>query len=80
MLDNKEEPFKVLLGLRDLYVVGEKIGLQHIPEWEQSGGDAQAAFGLFISKSEDQEYTQQLLEKAQEFIPLLGGAIDEPAS
>jgi len=80
MLDNKEEPFKVLLGLRDLYVVGEKIGLQHIPEWEQSGGDAQEAFALFISKSEDQDYIQQLLEKAQEFIPLLGGAIDEPAS
>jgi len=80
MLHNKEEPYKVLLGLRDLYVVGEKIGLQHISEWEQSGGDAQAAFGLFISKSEDQEYTQQLLEKAQEFIPLLGGAIDSDES
>ena len=76
MLEQKEDPFKVLLGLRDLYVVGEKIGLQHIPEWEAAGGDAQDAFALFISKSDDQEYTKELLAKAEEFIPLLGGAID----
>ena len=76
MLEHKEDPFKVLLGLRDLYVVGEKIGLQHIPEWEAAGGDAQDAFALFISKSDDQEYTKELLAKAEEFIPLLGGAID----
>ena len=83
MLEHKEDPFKVLLGLRDLYVVGEKIGLQHIPEWEAAGGDAQDAFALFISKSDDQEYTRELLAKAEEFIPLLGGAIDsadEPTS
>jgi hypothetical protein len=76
MLEHKEDPFKVLLGLRDLYVVGEKIGLQHIPEWEAAGGDAQDAFALFISKSDDLEYTKKLLDKAEEFIPLLGGAID----
>jgi len=80
MLEDKQDPFKVLLGLRDLYVVGEKIGLQHIPEWEQAGGDAQDAFSLFISKSDDQEYVKQLVDKAQEFIPLLGGAIDKDES
>lgn len=80
MLEDKQDPFKVLLGLRDLYVVGEKIGLQHIPEWEQAGGDAQDAFSLFISKSDDQEYVNLLVEKAEEFIPLLGGAIDKDES
>ena len=80
MLEDKQDPFKVLLGLRDLYVVGEKIGLQHIPEWEQAGGDAQDAFSLFISKSDDQEYVKQLIDKAEEFIPLLGGAIDKDES
>ena len=80
MLEDKQDPFKVLLGLRDLYVVGEKIGLQHIAEWDAAGGDAQEAFKLFISKSDDQEYVKELVQKAEEFIPLLGGAIDKDES
>jgi hypothetical protein len=69
-IDNQSDAMVVLMSLRDLYMVASEVGLENVPEYQQTG-TIEDAFSLFLSKAEDQDYQNQLIQKAQELLPLL---------
>jgi hypothetical protein len=71
-IDNQSDAMVVLMSLRDLYMVASEVGLENVPEYQQAGS-IEDAFSLFLSKADDQEYQNQLIQKAQELLPLLKG-------
>ncbi len=79
-IDNQSDPMVILMSLRDLYMIANEVGLESVPEYQQSGGNLEDTFSLFLSKADDQEYQNLLIAKAQELLPLIKGMENGSAS